>query len=308
MSNDIQFIIFIVLVVAIVIFLIWFFIFKVKHLKLPNVYLVTGGVKTGKSFVSVALAIKHYKRNIRRYYIGNFFIKVLINPILKLFRKPTKKYLEKPMLYSNMHLRRIKYNLLTIEIIERKVRIPTNSVVLIDEVSLFADSMLVMTKFYKEQLIHEKLMLFIKLFGHSVGGRAMLIVNTQSLGDCAFEIKRCISSYLWIQNKRKFPFFSLLQVRELAYAEDTNIVNNFDKDSEVDNRPLFILNKYMKYYDYRCYSIFTDKLQLQVNYDHPIRFKHDSCKTDVLLSLQEFKTLSEFKMKYESEVSQNEKK
>ena len=32
-------------------------------------------------------------------------------------------------------------------------------------------------------------MLFIKLFGHSVGGRALLIVNTQSLGDCAFEIK-----------------------------------------------------------------------------------------------------------------------
>lgn len=316
MNKDIMFIIIVVLIIALVIFLLWFFIFKVKHLKLPNVYLVTGGVKTGKSFVSVCLAIKQYKRNLRRYYICNFLIKWLINPVFRLFRKPTKKMLEKPMLYSNMHLRRVRYNLLTLDIIERKVRIPTDSVVLIDEVSLFADSMLVTTKYYREQLIHEKLMLFIKLFGHSVGGRALLIVNTQSLGDCAFEIKRCISSYLWIENKRKYPFFSLLSVREMAYGEDMQIINNFDKDSEVDNRPLFILNKWKKYYDYRCYSIFTDNLELQVDYDNPIKEKYDSCKTNVLVSLQDFKTLKEFADKgikvtekeiEEKEVKENEK-
>ena len=311
MSKDIQMLIFFLILIALVLFLLWFWIFKVKHLKLPNVYLVTGGVKTGKSFVSVCLAVKQYKRNLRRYYVVNWILNVFINPFLKLFKKTPKKLLERPMLYSNMHLRKVKYNLLTLDIIERKVRIPTDSVVLIDEVSLFADSMLVMTKFYRENQIHEKLMLFIKLFGHSVGGRALLIVNTQSLGDCAFEIKRCISSYLWIENKRKFPFFSLLSVRELAYGEDMQIVNNFDKDSEVDNRPLFILNKWKKYYDYRCYSIFTDNLELKVDYDNPIKEKHDSCKTNVILTLQEFKTLKEFADKgFEArlkEINENEK-
>ena len=55
----------------------------------------------------------------------------------------------------------------------------------------------------------------------------------------------------------------------------------------------------MKYYDYRCYSIFTDGLEMQVNYDNPVLDKHDSCKTEVLLSLQEYETLKDFMNKCE---------
>ena len=295
--NQFSTLIFVLVILAIVIFLLWFFIFKVKHLKIPNVYLVTGGVKCGKSYVSVWLAVRQYKRAKRKAHVQNFFIRFLVNPFSKLFKKEPFKLKEIPMLYSNMRLRNIRYNLLTLDIIYRKVRIPVGSVVLIDEVSLFADSMLVMTKRYQQEKLHEKLMLFIKLFGHYCGG--YLIINTQALGDCAFEFKRCISSYLWIQSKRKFPFFSLLQVRELVYSDDSNVVNNFSQDSEVDNRPLFVLNKYMKYYDYRCYSIFTDGLEMQVNYDNPVLDKHDSCKTEVLLSLQEYETLKDFMNKCE---------
>lgn len=302
--------IFIGLIALIVIFLLWFFIFKVKHLKVPSVYLITGGVKTGKSFVSVWLAVKNYKRACRKARICNFFIKCVANPIrrfknLKREPIPLYKYREKPMLYSNMRLRNIKYNLLTLDVIERKVRIPTGSIVLIDEISLFADSTLCLTPKYKSEKLHEKLMLFVKLFGHYCGGK--LIVNTQALCDCAHEFKRCISNYLWICVNKKFPLFSLLTVRELAHSEDNDIVNNFSQDSEVDTRPLFILNKYYKYYDYRCYSIFTDGLELQVNYDNPILDKHDSLKTEVLLTLQDFDTLKQFQKKYESEVDNNAK-
>ena len=300
--NQFGTLIFVLILIALVIFLLWFFIFKVKHLKIPNVYLVTGGVKTGKSFVSVYLAVRTYKRAKRKAHVQNFFIRFLVNPIRKLFKREPFKKKDIPMLYSNMRLRNIKYNLLTMDIVYRFVKIPTGSVVLIDEVSLFADSMLCMTPKYRNSDMHERLMLFIKLFGHYCGGT--MIVNTQALGDCAFEFKRCISSYLWIQSKRKFPFFSLLQVRELAYSDDNNVVNNFQQDSEVDNRPLFILNKYMKYYDYRCYSIFTDGLEMQVNYDNPVLDKHDSAKTEVLLSLQEYQSLKDF-MTNRIEVEEN---
>lgn len=327
MSSEMQAIIFFILLGILGVFLLWFFIFKVKHLKIPDVFLITGGVKTGKSFVSVWLAVRTYKRNLRKVKFINFLIKFIANPVRNfknLFRKykgkakAPYKYREIPMLYSNMHLRNIKYNLLSLEIIKRQVRIPTKSVVLIDEVSLLADSMLGkvggnkrITKVgkyekvvsYDSDIINEELMLFVKLFGHYCGGT--LIVNTQALCDCHYAFKRCISSYLWIENKRKFPFFSLLSVRELAHSEDNDIINNFDKDSEVDNRPLFILNKYMKYYDYRCYSIFTDGLELQVNYDNPIKHKKDSLKTNVLLTLQDFKTLKEFANKG-MEVKQKE--
>lgn len=295
---------FFIILVVIVVFLLWFFIFKVKHLKVPDVYLVTGGVKTGKSFVSVYLAVRQYKRNCRKVRFQNFCIKWIVNPIRKVFKKTPFKNKETPMLYSNMHLRNIKYNLLTLDIIKRKVRIPTKSVVLIDEVSLLADSMLAYHK-RDDKLMHEQLMLFVKLFGHYCGGT--LIVNTQCLADCHMAFRRCISTYLWIEHKRKYPFFSLMNVRELAHSEDNDIVNNFERDTEIDNRPLFILNKYYKYYDYRCYSIFTDDLMLQVNYDNPVKDKHDSLKTAVLLTLQDFQTLNEFTEKYVKEMANKEK-
>ena len=46
--------IFILIILGVIFFV--YFKFFYKRLKLPNVYLVTGGVKTGKSFISVALA------------------------------------------------------------------------------------------------------------------------------------------------------------------------------------------------------------------------------------------------------------
>ena len=279
-----------------VIAFIWFYFFYIKHLKLPNVYLVTGGVKTGKSFVSVALAVKTYKKNVRRCKIANFFRRILRKPIREL-----------PMLYSNIQLRYVKFNVLTKDILEWKVKIPKKSVVLIDEVSLLADSML-----FKDKEINEKLQIFVKLFGHFTYGGTM-IVNTQSLHDCHYAFKRCISNYLYIASKRKFPFFSLLQVRELVHSEDNEIINNFDKDMELSARPLFLLNKYYKYYDCFCYSVFVDYLDLYVNYEVDKKDKHDSLKTGVLISFQDFKTLKNYEEFYmnnvvKKEVKENEKK
>lgn len=77
MSNEIGGLLFLLLMLALVIFLLWFFIFKVKHLKTPDVFMVDGGVKTGKSLVSVMLAVKQYRRNLIRYYIGNVFVRII---------------------------------------------------------------------------------------------------------------------------------------------------------------------------------------------------------------------------------------
>ena len=114
------------------ILLIWFFVFKVKHLKTPDVFCIDGGVKTGKSLVTVMLSIKQYKRNLLKTRICNWFTKVF-NKLRKFKGKPIKPLRDLPMLYSNMPLNNIKYNDLTLDIILRKVRIPYKSVVLIDE-------------------------------------------------------------------------------------------------------------------------------------------------------------------------------
>ena len=57
MLNEFGQLIVIILLIALVCLALWFFIFKVKHLRTPDVFLVDGGVKTGKSLVSVMLAI-----------------------------------------------------------------------------------------------------------------------------------------------------------------------------------------------------------------------------------------------------------
>ena len=59
-------------------------------------------------------------------------------------------------------------------------------------------------------------------------------------------------------------------------------------------RKIFILNKYYKFYDRYCYSVFTDSKPLFVNYDQEILGKHDSLKTNVLITLQDFEELKEF--------------
>ena len=152
MNNDFWSILLIIALIALGIFLLWFFIFKVKHLKTPDVFLVDGGVKTGKSLVSVMLAIRQYRKNLIRYYIGSGLI-AFINLFKKLFKKPLRSKLEKPMLYANMPLYKVKYNYLSLDILCCKVRVPHKSVFLLDEASLIADSLTALGKTKKQKEI-----------------------------------------------------------------------------------------------------------------------------------------------------------
>lgn len=274
---------YIILIIIGVIFVLWFIRKHFKTLKIPNVYLISGSVKSGKSLLSVALAVKQYKKCLRKYKIK--YILAFI------FHKDKP---EKPMLYSNMKLRYVKFNLLSNDVLFRNVRLPYGSVVLIDEASLVADSML-----YANKHINERLTLFVKLFAHYTRGGYMFI-NTQSLKDLHFALKRCIGQYVYISDRTKLPLISVFNVREMLYSEDGDIVNTFGEDKDLSLRKVFIFNKYYKYYDCYCYSIFTDNKEVYVNYDVDVLGKHDSLKTDVLVSLQDFKELKEYKRKYES--------
>ena len=226
---------------------------KMKLLKIDCITLIDGGVKTGKSFLSVKIAISEYKKALFKESFKN------------LFRK--EKHVL-PHLYTNIRLRGVKFSLLTKDIVLRQVRIPDKSVCLIDECSLLADSML-----YKDTITNEKLMLFCKLFGHySHGGK--LIINTQCIGDLHFAFKRSLARYYWIYHRIKLPFITILKIRELMYSDDNQaVVNTVNSDVENDLKTLIVLNKYYKKYDCYCYSIFTDNLTLY--YDSHILGKND---------------------------------
>lgn len=278
------------------ILLLWFFIFKVKHLKTPDVFCVDGGVKTGKSLVTVMLAVKQSKRNLLKIRICNWFTKVF-NKVRKFRGKPIKQYRDLPMLYSNMPLNHIKYNDLTLDIILRKVRIPYKSVVLIDEASLLADCMsgAITTKDKREQFdyINEQLTLFIKLFGHYTHGGS-LFYNSQQIVDLHFSFKRCTSTYLFISKNRKYPFFCLLDTREVVHTEDNDMINNYNGDIDKDARPLFVRKSYYKYYDRFYLSALTDSLPMQVNYDVVKYIKNKDMKAKHVVTLGNYKSIKEF--------------
>ena len=232
--------IWIVLIVVLILFYLWFFKIR-KNLNIDAITLVNGGVKTGKSTLSVYLAIKHYKKSLFRWKVRKFF----------------GKQDEKPLLYSNIPLK-ADYVLLSNEVLLRIKRIPYGSVVYIGEFSLVADN-----KFFKtaSALQIESLMLFIKLFGHETGGKGKMFIDTQCISDLPVDVRRCLNRYLWIERSIKWiPFIIVIKVRELMYSEDNTSVNVFNSDIEDNTKVLIISKSIWKKFDYCCYSVFTDDL------------------------------------------------
>lgn len=313
--NEVGTFIFILVLIGLGIFLLWFFIFKVKHLKTPDVYMVDGGVKVGKTLVTVKLAVTQYRKNCIKVAIFNFFRR-LINFFKRLFKKPVKPYLEKPMLYSNMPLFRVKYNWLSMDIITMKVRIPHKSVCILDEASLIADSMTGMITDKQKRArfdeINETLTLFFKLYGHSTHGGSAFF-NSQNVTDLHFAFRRNTACYLYVAHNRKFPFFCLLDVRELIHDESNDVVNTNNGDVEKDNRPLFISKRWYKYYDRYYLDVLTKSLPTYVNYDVIRLSRKDKKDIKYILTLGNFTKIKEYNERFMpkplpvKEVKENEK-
>lgn len=256
----------------------------IKLFKVPKIgclAMVTGGVKCGKSMLSVHLAVKKYKSQVFRWKIRCFFI--------RLFKRKAT-FPERPLLYSNVKLAGVPYVLLTTDMILRKVRPAFGSVVYIQEASLLADSM-----YFRDMEANERLLLFNKLYGHETHG-GYLVYDTQSIQDNHYSVKRCMNSYFWIHHNVKLPFFVILYVREFFYSEDNSTVNTVESDVEEDLKRIIIPKKVWKMYDAYCYSAFTDDLPVLTGerYVTIRRFKKANLKTRRIISLKQFKTINEY--------------
>ena len=230
--------------IALFIFVLW----KMKILKCGNMTLVTGGIKTGKSALSVHLAYRTWKRNL---------FKVKFCNMLQIFRKKkNRKYRELPVLYSTVPLR-CKYAPLTLDILRREVRIPYGSVAYVCEASLLISSM-----DFKDDYLNEQLLLFNKLWAHYTRGGS-IFYDTQSISDNHYAVKRCLSSYYYIHHNIKIPYVALVCFcRELKFSEDNSAVNTFDKDIDEDLKMCIVPWSSLKLYDRYAFSALTDHLPL----------------------------------------------
>lgn len=240
------------LLIAIVIFVILFFVKKFlnkfKIVKVGSMLLVTGGVKCGKSTLSVSITLSQYKQRVRKIKFKNFF--------RKLFRKPLYKL---PLVYSNVPLS-VPYVPLTNDLLLRKKRFEYGSVIYIQEASLVADSQCI-----KDMDINERLLMFNKLIGHETLG-GTLIYDTQCIGDIHYSIKRCLSNYIYVDACIKWmPFVILLKVREFMYCDDKSTINTVNEDLELTTRTIILSKRTWKKFDAYCFSYLTDSLPVENN-------------------------------------------
>lgn len=238
---------FIILIVLIILYFIWIRKFKVP--KVGSLVLITGGVKCGKSFLSVDILDKTIRRNRRYTKVSNFF-----NKIFK------RELLEEPLVYSNVPLN-MPYVPLTYDLLMRKTRFRKGSVVYIQEASLVADSQLV-----KDMALNNEMLIFYKLIGHELGAGGTMIVDTQVISDLHYSIKRSCSQYFYVHYTKPLAIlpWAIVYLREMMYSEDsaTNVINS---DLEDDLKKVLVPKKVWKLYDSYAYSSLTDNLDIDEN-------------------------------------------
>ena len=274
----------------------WYISHKFKVPKVGSLALVTGGVKSGKSTMSVALVRREYNRRLRRVKFKNFLIKC--------FCKKGTPLIEEPLIYSNVPLA-LPYVPLTDDLLMRRERFVYGSVIYCQEASLVADSQLI-----KDKDINEQLLLFNKLIGHESKG-GCLIYDTQAISDVHYSIKRCLSEYFYIHKVTKWiPFFLVLHVQESRYSDDGTIVNGSDEDIELKLRKVIIPKSTWKYFDCYCYSVLTDHLPVNKSVVENNKQTLDLKARNILSFRKNFKEISVAKPKEilkKKEIKNNEK-
>lgn len=265
----------VIVIVAIILAVLLFKFYKknFKSITVPCVSLVTGAPKTGKSTLSIYLAIREYNNRYRSVKISNFFRKLLNKPLLI-----------EPLLYSNIPLNvKNGYVPITNDLLTGKTKFVEGSVAYIGEVSLVADS-----QSYRDQSLNEQLLLFNKLFGHRVGGK--LFYDTQCINDTHYSIKRCLSNYIYILKMHKcilLPFI-IMYVREERYSDDNSTINNYDSDVEDSVKKILVPKKIWKCFDYRCYRNLNNYQSLQE--EHNIIHTQNLVANDIV-SFKKYNTL-----------------
>lgn len=226
---------------------------RAKKLRYGNLVLVTGGVKTGKTQLSVALAVKQYKKQLAKWRKKCRRARARYEPIP-----------EKPLLYSNMPIGKVGdgYAPLTIDLVTLQKRFRWGSVVYYNEASLIAGS-----KDIKDEELNDHLLKFFKLCAHfTMGGYVFL--DTQSPADCHYTVKRSLSTAYDIWYRVTLPFVSLIWLREMKIVDGEGSVAI---DTQIDPQDgvmdggkkryfRLISNRWWKYYDQYAYSAQVEDL------------------------------------------------
>lgn len=225
----------IILILALIgIFFIWKKSYRIELYRTITAY--TGGVGSGKTFMSVRQAIKCYQRALSAWR------KQRIKAVIMRREVP-----EKPLLFSNipiMYKKKFTSCELTPDILLLQRRIPEGSVVLIDEVSAFLNQF-EYAKNNNVKLFDEFCRLCRQYFNGNV------IINDQCSSNIVLQIRRRLNTIYNLSKHRYFFGVTMVKVREINISDEILSVDTKDTNNEVQT--LITFGNFFKHYESRCY-------------------------------------------------------
>ena len=239
---------FYLLLIGLAVFIIW----RVSKLYSLSTYdtvvAFTGGLGSGKSFLSVKTALKLLKRKRREVRWHNFWHKQ---------KKP------RPLLYSSIPIkisRKENSTLLTGEHLTLQQHLVLNSVVLLDEVGGFCSQF--DYRVDNSEMFEE----FVRFFRHYVQG--YLVVNDQCSENIVLQVRRRLNTVynLMCFRKRFFGLFYTVKVRNISVSEEIKTIE--EENTEDNMRTLLGLMPWTRHYDTHCYSERYNYVPIEKDVEH----------------------------------------
>lgn len=213
----------------------------------------TGGLGSGKSFMSVDMSVRLLRRQRRKVWFHN-----LLHP---------KEKWERPILYSSIPVRVGRKEMATILTdghLLLQERIVPNSVVFIDEIGGYCSQFeyrATNTDIFDE---------FVRFFRHYTTG-GYLVVNDQCSENIVLQVRRRLNTVynlmaFRIWPARWFPLFYTVKVRNITVSEEIKTIE--EQDTEDNMTTYFGIMPPYKRYDTHCYSHRYDRVTKENNVQH----------------------------------------
>lgn len=246
----------------------FFILLQPYILRYDTICSFTGGLGSGKTFLSVETGIFLWKRNVKRTKLYNFFRK-------------KKNRLQIPKLYTSIPVKigkkkrkPIYAEILTADMLTLQTRVVPGSVVMLDEVDVFASQWSLAngniieipnkkeleakrqgTQDFDTGLFDETIRLW-RHMNSSKACEARLVCNSQATSNISTIIRRRMNVVFVLANKHfiKLPFGWSLFFCDCRNITITDEITNFNDGNTEDNtRKLFRLVHGRKY-DTHCYE------------------------------------------------------
>ena len=225
-----------IVMIGLLVFVLWRIFTSYRLNTYDTVVAFTGGLGSGKSFLSVDIAIKLLKRKRREVWLKN------------LFNKKGEK-LPRPLLYTSIPVSISKKEnavILTEKHLLLQEKLVPRSVCFIDEIGSFCSQFDFKAK--NADVFDE----FVRFFRHYTKN-GYIVCNDQCSENIVLQVRRRLNTVYNLMGFRKwFGFIYTVKVRNISVSEEIKTIE--EQDTEDNMTTLIGFLPWRKRYDTHCYS------------------------------------------------------